>query len=324
MKKKGVFTILILTMLFALTGCIHSEQTINYNVDGSYTVNAILGIRADSISKEDAEADNMVLKNINGIDYYVQEETKAYKNADELQKDSESVIVGDGIFYYDMSSSGETDGYNMNELIDYASVTVNMQQPIINSNGIITGNSAKFEYKGGDTSNLIWYAYTENGNSSVINDKEAPIIGNIKDGYHYNKLNTISVTDNVALKSVKLNNKDYTQGTVPVQLVQGKNTIIAVDLNGNSVTRTFYYDTKAPTFKGVKNGKVYKKKVTVYVKDNVALKKLKNKSKILKLKKVKSGKYKGYSKITLKKKGLYKLTAYDKAGNRKNIKIRIK
>ena len=118
MKKKSILVSLILVMLFSLTGCLHSEQTINYNVDGSYTVNAILGIRADSISKEDAEADGMVLQSINGIDYYVQEETKVYKNADELKKDSESVIVGDGIFYYDMSSSGETDGYNMNELID--------------------------------------------------------------------------------------------------------------------------------------------------------------------------------------------------------------
>ena len=324
MKKKGVFTILILTMLFALTGCLRGEQTINYNVNGTYTVNSMIGIRADA-AEEDMTDEGMVLKTIDGVDYYVQEEIKTYLSKEEFEKDAEGIVVGDGIFYYDLSSSNsEQSEYDMDTMVDYMSIIVNMQAPITNSNGIINGNSVKFEYKGGDTSNLIWYAYTENGNSSVINDKEAPIIGNIKEGYHYNKLNTISVTDNVALKSVKLNNKDYTQGTVPVQLVQGKNTIIAVDLNGNVITKSFYYDTKSPVLKGVKNGKLYKKKVTVYVKDTVALKKLKDNSKTLKLKKVKTGKYKGYSKVTIKKKGTHKLIAYDKAGNKKVIKIKIK
>ena len=93
----------------------------------------------------------------------------------------------------------------------------------------------------------------------------------------------------------------------------------------------FYYsfkvtdvDEKSPTVKGIKNGKTYKKKVTVYVKDNVAIKQVKDGSKKVKIVKVKKGKYKGYYKFTITKKGKHKLKVYDKAGNVKKITFKIK
>lgn len=83
-------------------------------------------------------------------------------------------------------------------------------------------------------------------------------------------------------------------------------------------------DTKKPVFSGVKNNKSYKKQITIYVKDDTSIKNVKVNGKNVKLSKVKKGKYKGYYKFTLKKKGSYKIVASDTAGNKKSIKIKIK
>lgn len=83
-------------------------------------------------------------------------------------------------------------------------------------------------------------------------------------------------------------------------------------------------DTKKPVFAGVKNNKSYKKQITIYVKDDTSIKNVKVNGKSVKLSKVKKGKYKGYYKFTLKKKGSYKIVATDTAGNQKSIKIKIK
>lgn len=83
-------------------------------------------------------------------------------------------------------------------------------------------------------------------------------------------------------------------------------------------------DTKKPVFAGVKNNKSYKKSITVYVKDDTSIKNVKVNGKSVKLSKVKKGKYKGYYKFILKKKGSYRIVASDTAGNKKSIKIKIK
>ena len=78
-------------------------------------------------------------------------------------------------------------------------------------------------------------------------------------------------------------------------------------------TSGFVVDTTKPTVKGVKNGKTYKKAVTIKVKDSSAgIKSIK-----LNGKKIKAT-YK------LKKKGSYKLVVMDKAGNKTTMKFKIK
>jgi hypothetical protein len=72
-------------------------------------------------------------------------------------------------------------------------------------------------------------------------------------------------------------------------------------------------DTKKPTVSGVKNGKTYKKAVTITFSDDgsgVKSAKLNGKS-------IKSGK-------TVSASGSYKLVVTDKAGNKKTIKFKIK
>ena len=83
-------------------------------------------------------------------------------------------------------------------------------------------------------------------------------------------------------------------------------------------------DKTKPTVKGVKNGKTYKKKAVIYVKDANGIKQVKVGSKKIKLTKVKKGKYKGYYKFTVTKKGKNTIKVYDKAGNVRTVKIKIK
>ncbi len=83
-------------------------------------------------------------------------------------------------------------------------------------------------------------------------------------------------------------------------------------------------DTAKPTVKGIKNNGSYKKKAAFYVKDASGIKSVKAGSKKLKLTKVKKGKYKGYYKAVISKKGKYTIKVSDKYGNVKTIKIRVK
>lgn len=91
--------------------------------------------------------------------------------------------------------------------------------------------------------------------------------------------------------------------------------IRAISNNYSKVYRTngFYIDTKAPTISGVKNGKTYKKSVTIRVSDKVSgVKKI-----TLNGKKVKNGKI-------ISENGTYKLIAVDSVGNKKAIQFKIR
>lgn len=87
-------------------------------------------------------------------------------------------------------------------------------------------------------------------------------------------------------------------------------------------------DTVKPVIKNIKNKKTYnKKKVVVYIKDNVKLKKVTVNNKKVKLKLVKKGKYKGYYKFTVKqtkKNKKYKIVAIDSSYNKTTKTFKLK
>lgn len=93
-------------------------------------------------------------------------------------------------------------------------------------------------------------------------------------------------------------------------------TIMIQDYAGNRYSQVFKVtqnDTKKPTVKGVKNNRTYKKAVKIKFSDNGSG--IKNAK--LNGKKIKSGK-------KVSKKGSYKLVVTDKAGNKTQIKFKIK
>ena len=95
-------------------------------------------------------------------------------------------------------------------------------------------------------------------------------------------------------------------------LKEGKHTLTATDILGNKRTVKFTLDKTKPSVKGIKNGKTYKKKVTIKFSDKSGVKKA-----TLNGKKFSSGK-----KVT--KNGKYTLKVTDKAGNVTTVKFKIK
>lgn len=126
-----------------------------------------------------------------------------------------------------------------------------------------------------------------------------------------NKGNTLKMTDKwIEAKDGKItipNHKDcriYIRASLTVEDLP---FATIYESNGFSV------DSKAPTISGVKNGKIYKKAVTIRVSDKVSgVKKI-----TLNGKKIKSGK-------VVKKNGSYKLVAVDKSGHKKTVRFAIR
>ncbi|MDD6070557.1 MAG: hypothetical protein PUC12_07040 [Clostridiales bacterium] len=104
-----------------------------------------------------------------------------------------------------------------------------------------------------------------------------------------------------------------------------ENNILKIEANGgiydvnNSENNTSSKkkDTKKPTVKGVKNNKTYKKSVKFKVSDKSGIKKVTLNKKKIKVSKAKKG-------YTVKKKGTYTLKVWDKAGNVRTVKFKIK
>ena len=89
------------------------------------------------------------------------------------------------------------------------------------------------------------------------------------------------------------------------------------DDKNNNEKVTSKKDKKKPTVKGVKNNKTYKKKVKFKVSDKSGIKKVTLNNKKIKVSKA----TKGY---TVKKRGKYTLRVWDKAGNNRVVKFKIK
>jgi len=148
------------------------------------------------------------------------------------------------------------------------------------------------------------------GSDAFKKDTVKPVVKGVKNGAFYKKSVELNVKDNIGFQTLKLNKKtiDY-QYTVEKD---GKYTLVAKDFAGNTVTRSFTIDTKAPTVKGVANYATYKKAKKITFSDKNGIK-----SATLNGKKVKSG-------VTVKKSGKYVLKVTDKAGNKKTVRFSIK
>ena len=105
-----------------------------------------------------------------------------------------------------------------------------------------------------------------------------------------------------------------------------ENSILKTEANGrtydvnnpeNNTSSEKKKDTKKPTVKGVKNNKTYKKSVKFKVSDKSGIKKVTLNKKKIKVSKTKKG-------YTVKKKGKYTLKVWDKAGNVRTVKFKIK
>lgn len=179
-------------------------------------------------------------------------------------------------------------------------ISVTLPSPIVESNGVVSGNMVSWNMSNVPIDGKLIAATAGNPISSDI---EPPAISGVKENKKYREV-TIIASDNVWLKALTVDGVNKTANKILVT-EHGKHTVVATDGNNNTTTIHFQIDAKAPKIKGAKNGKTYKKPVTLRFSDDAGIKKV-----LVNDKKIKSKK-----KVKLKKPGIYVVYAYDKCGN---------
>lgn len=362
---KKLFGILFLSCcLLGTTGCMRIYETMTVNPNGTITQTDKVGISKEYLDENNAQPEKgSVLERLEDGKLYYTTTESANVTLKELQSDGTNIILTKDIFYYNTgaqsdSYSSDSNEYNIAQAVAqgiYVKITINLEDNIVDTNANISAdtqnNTAAFDTSANSS---VWYAYTATGKQLIEKDTTAPTIAGIKNNKIYKTMPKITYSDNVAVAQITLNGvvvtpanrSTYTtsskgkkttttcydwygtiNGVSKSAKKEGKNVFTVYDIKGNTSSVTFYLDTKAPTIKGIKNNKTYKKQATFYVKDAQNLTKVtinKKKQKLSKKNLIKKGKYKGYYKIKTSKKGKNTIVAYDKAGNKKTIKIKIK
>lgn len=332
-NKKRLFAgaLFLSFIVLTSTGCMRIYDDIKLNEDGTvtYTVKQCLNkdymdeLQSGSNSSSNNSSDNlddMTIETLeDGQQYYTETETTNVTAKDIT--DNPLVTISKDIFYYGISQDPDetiSTGYTLNDAIEqsvYIKMSVHLISDITETNANIkdetTGNTAVFDSTYTDNS---WYAYTTHGRELIDGDSTPPVIKFVNKKKYYSRLPQLTFSDNVGLASVTVNGLPYTSKS----LREGKNTVAATDIKGNTTKIQFNCDTKKPLIKGAKSGKTYKKKAVFYVKDKVSLSKVTINGKKKKLSKknlVKKGKYKNYYKFTVTNTGYNSVYATDKAGN---------
>lgn len=338
MKRKMCGLLLLTIMLFALTGC---RMYADYKVNDDQTVTITSKIAYPESMMNSTDTTGMTLQTLeDGNRYYVTEETETESLT---ETNDRGIALSEDIFFYRVEA--EEQDSNASAPM-YMQLTVHLRGDIADTNADVstTNETAIFSTDG---KLAYWYAYTQKGKEMIAADTELPKMKGAKDKKYYKKIPTnIRFTDNIAVKDVVLNGQPVTSSSSKATsngkkityttwknsqgkeiFKAGKNVFKVTDLNGNTSTFTIFIDKKAPVVKGVKNKKTYKNKAIIYVKDNKKLSKVTingKKQKVANKQLVKKGKYKGYYKYTVKKKGTNKVVVKDAAGNKKTLKFTIK
>lgn len=286
-KKKIALLVCMCLMAVSVAGCMRVESDCTINADGTVVVSATAGFEKaafDSIASmgegasDDADMSQITslpVKEIDGKQYYVQEESQTM-TVEELQKQSETSIVSTDRFYISADTQSlsslanqsgqqsQTDTENMDALVnmisadmfDYFCVTVKLPEKITYTNGeLVDDNTVKWT----DINTTEFYAYCcENAESEFESDKakiqkniqkklnEISITG-IKSGKTYKKKATAYVSGSV--KSIKLNGKNVALNKVTsgknkdsykvTSSKKGNNTLVVTALGGKKTTVKF-------------------------------------------------------------------------------------
>ncbi|MCI8364575.1 MAG: hypothetical protein HFG34_06450 [Eubacterium sp.] len=186
-------------------------------------------------------------------------------------------------------------------------VSITLPSAVTGSNGKIQGNTVTWSINDlPDDGKLI--AVTGN-NPILSSDKTPPVIKGVKNKGLYNKTVKITAQDNVSLKELRLNGARYNTSAFRVGQ-SGSYTLTAEDASHNKTTVRFKIDKKKPVVKGAKNGKRYRKNVTLRFSDTNGIRSVKI-----------NGKKKSTKKTVLKKNGKYTVKATDKAGNTSTVRF---
>ncbi len=342
-KSRKVLLGFLCIMVFVLAGCVRIEESIVVDENNKITMSSELAFNKAKTEEKMAQGDSGIspeeledmmsemgykIKTIQGEDYYVQSESTELTEAELEEKYPQYLITKDKFYCYGnidgaAESTGEDDDSTLGTMdemgltpedVEYCVLRVKLSSEVVKTNGTIQEDQQTVEwdikdivFAEADTMEIEYYAYTANDPGDTKADRKI-IEERTADPF----ASEHPVIESPAPSAIPSVSPDVTPSTSPD--------------SGRMVheTKTSVKDKKAPVIKGVKKNKKYKNKATVYVKDNVKIKKVLLNGKKVKVKKVSKGKYKGYYKFTVKKKGKCTVAAYDSSDNCKKIKFRIK
>ena len=292
--KKIITLGFALIMALALSGCMRADTGLQVSEDNTITAHAKIWIDKSQIDAmgdalgSTSDKNDVKVETINGKEYYVEEETKIFTQKD-YQKENPAVRIGKDYFYYDIMAGSFAIDSLKNQNTDISDM---LKQGFIEYVGMdvtLQDNIAATNGKILDDGKTVhWEFSKDNDNQSF-------------ELYAYGKNSSHTLeSDSKAVKKA----------------VADAKLELAIEL-----------DQKAPVIAGVKNGRTYKKKASIYVKDDVKLKSVKLNGKAMKFSKnnyMTAGAYKKYYKFTSYQKGNNTVTAVDAAGNKKTVKFKIK
>lgn len=190
-------------------------------------------------------------------------------------------------------------------------ITVTLPTAVTESNGVVTDKTVSWTLESIPADRKLIAAASGNPISTDVTPPTVDIDGVRGNGLY----GSVKITgkDDVSLKSLVLDGFSQDRDTVYVT-GRGKHTVTAIDYNNNSTTVNFRIDGQKPKIRGAKNGKTYRRPVTLKFSDNMGIRDV-----IVNGKKIKSKK-----KVTLKKTGTYTVSVVDKNFNHRSISFRIK
>ncbi|MDE5966614.1 MAG: hypothetical protein K2G89_07260 [Lachnospiraceae bacterium] len=206
-----------------------------------------------------------------------------------------------------LAGADDMDGMNMNIRQEFS---VTFAAPVVKTNGSVDPANP----------NCVTWVYTDAQKSKAFYAMTAAADGtakvtSVKNKKNYKKNVTIKVAKAGSLAKLTLDGKAVKPGKVVK--TNGQHELICWSLDGKVQKLKFVIDKKKPIIYGAKNGKTYKRAVTLSFEDlhsGIA-------SVTVNGKKISAKKYEGY---TVKKNGTYKVVIKDKAGNQRSITFKIK
>lgn len=338
--KKILALVLMLALVFTLSGCLYSTDNLVINADGSGTSQTFLEVNKaayDAVTEElgsegtdlfEGQTPTVVTRD--GAEYYQLKSETKFASLQELQSGLKAngytgILVSEngirfcldtGMKQKDYDAAKElyaSQGIELDEMTA-SSVTIRMPKKIeaVSKNGTISadGYTASFALSTKDFVGCTEFMV------STAKEETAPTISGAADKKVYNKAVSFQVSDPSGIETAVYRKNDGAE--IPFAFTQkvtknGTYTVTAKDYYGNEAAAVFKIrDTKKPTVTGVKNGKTYTGAKVIKFKDNCGVAKA-----TLNGKKISSGK-------KLSKKGSYKLVVTDVNGLKTTVSFKIK
>lgn len=353
--KKLLLTAVLMVAAVAFTGCgeaiksevaFNADNTVNYSTSVGFDMEMwqmlaeMSGTTVDEMLKQiEAQGGKVTEEVIDGLTYKMAtqaENNVSVEHVEEVLGSAYSdVCLRSDYFYGVLDMSDQAEGYtDMQQLsgadypygddVDmkfYHSFSMTFNAPVVNTNGTVDPANP----------NHVTWVHTDASQKIVVYASTGTVAAtakttSVKNNKYYKSNKTITVQNPESMVKMTLTKKTDVNGTLlnPKTIQSGHvvKASAAYELkiwskDGKCQTVTFVIDKKKPAIKGAKDGKTYKKKVTLRFSDSLSG----VKSVTVNGKKVSARKYNGY---TISKPGKYKVIVKDKAGNQKKITIRIK